>query len=574
MAASQLSSPSGSVIMGKDEEILLNGVRRLIERQFGDVLKVETVSFKQDGGPGKASKGGRSFLRVWKSLQSAPKNRGRLVLRHLPLFHAIINCNGRTGNAAAAGSEGGRPPAASAAATTSVLDAGGPAVEVLLINFCGKIVMKNLVMNWSDDSSEVPTLIKLMAKSDIEHCEGVFSCPDVPSLRKALAKFPVQSNVDVQQVETGFVLCSLGCRGIAIPPMGDTLTCFKCKSLQEELRSEGQTSSAQRKPIGDDGLINGKGSSKPLGQGDLLKSKRLPEGISIFKVQGSEKEPLPGGPRDEGETGEGPAKEAQASVKVKATEPPSIKVTRSFSTRLSDEDADETCKICLRRFRRRCLFELDQKAHRDRFDLDLSVECPVCQEQIETKMQLTDHFAALHSSIGTCCCECLQVVPVEDEGLWRHMTAKHNSRGKVLCQQCGKKVGEKYMRQHLARNHPNPKNMVMCHECGKEFGSIYMLKVHQRNNHDRIDIPCSKCGRKFSRREKLSGHVRIHTGLKPYQCKACDYRSYRCSNIYIHIQTVHGRKGTNLDIITYQVEKAKMDKAVKDILDKSCKTKT
>lgn len=100
--------------------------------------------------------------------------------------------------------------------------------------------------------------------------------------------------------------------------------------------------------------------------------------------------------------------------------------TDAESTR---EKFKSKCKICLRVYRSKPRYSEDQTKHAKYFDLEGSMECPLCRVMLK-KQDVTGHFAQNHSDPEptTCCIGCAQVMPSKDECLRKHIVKFHHNQ--------------------------------------------------------------------------------------------------------------------------------------------------
>ena len=238
---------------------------------------------------------------------------------------------------------------------------------------------------------------------------------------------------------------------------------------------------------------------------------------------------------------------------------------------------DETCQICLYKFKSESCHRKDQERHEQALsDLKQPVFCPICNENILTKYLLTSHFEERHSDQNlTCCCECLELIPKGNNRLRQHILKTHHTAAvSLVCPDCGLKcAGNVQFQIHMAIKHSSEKSF-MCQHCGIGFAHSKRLQVHLRRNHQPRDLQCPHCDKKFETRDQAIRHLVVHTGLKPYKCVQCQYSSYRqCNVMSVHFVKSHGRKGTQSDVLTDIAERDMMSEIAVAEVDEMLKNR-
>ena len=226
------------------------------------------------------------------------------------------------------------------------------------------------------------------------------------------------------------------------------------------------------------------------------------------------------------------------------------------------------CPICLHHYSAPSLIQKCIARHEEMLTLDIPVRCPMCFIEVGSKRDVTKHFVDFHSDTGrTCCCECLLVIPNENNRLRRHFIKKHHSAGKPeICAQCGKTLPTaRELKIHM-EDHVN--NGAICHECGKVFTSRKLMVHHIGRHHRRRDLKCPYCEKLFVNRQQARKHMAMHTGMKPFKCPECKYCAYQTTNVHTHVSKTHGRKADNASIIIDEEECEKMNQMIKIDVDR------
>lgn len=221
----------------------------------------------------------------------------------------------------------------------------------------------------------------------------------------------------------------------------------------------------------------------------------------------------------------------------------------------------EECPVCLSKFTRNGRrLHRHIKKHHEKFNLEINVACPLCSS-VNKKLNLNEHFANEHPDKGSCCAECLKVLPSNELRL--HFSKAHDYvTKKHLCQECGEKFrfpGDLRLHVVTAHDRESEKSRVMCDQCGRSFPHRKRLVAHIRVSHNKNQaFSCHLCDKVFYQRYKLVKHLNIHTGLKPFKCKHCSYRAVRKDNVMLHIRRVHKMP----NVVSEDVESSIMDQTL------------
>ena len=221
------------------------------------------------------------------------------------------------------------------------------------------------------------------------------------------------------------------------------------------------------------------------------------------------------------------------------------------------------CIICLHVYKAPSLVQNCISRHAEELNLDVPVKCPLCFQDIESKRDVTKHFDEHHLDTGkTCCCECLMVLPKENNRLRRHFIKTHHSAGKPsICPQCGKTLSsERELRNHM-EDHEG--NVAVCHHCGQTFNQRKQLGLHLARNHQPRDLKCPYCEQLFENKDQASRHLAMHTGIKPFKCADCNYCSYKMYNVHTHVNKTHGKKSRLEDMVIDEEARERMSQLIK-----------
>ena len=156
-------------------------------------------------------------------------------------------------------------------------------------------------------------------------------------------------------------------------------------------------------------------------------------------------------------------------------------------------------------------------AHVKAIDTKEPIICPVCNEKVENKFQINEHFDKNHSEMNkACCCECLAMFDNEDDLLHKHILQVHHpaSSKNHLCTLCGNSFnGARALREHIVSIHEKAKHF-MCSDCGQFFPTKDAVTRHGLTMHAPRKAKCLHCEKTFPSniKDKLMRHLEIHTG--------------------------------------------------------------
>ena len=201
----------------------------------------------------------------------------------------------------------------------------------------------------------------------------------------------------------------------------------------------------------------------------------------------------------------------------------------------------ERCDVCLRQFDSKKQLDRHVEFHRSKHpDLDKSVDCPECGEEVETKLRLNPHFQSRHDPNKGVCIECYEVMEIPN--VRRHLYNKHFYSVKDrLCPTCGDSFSSPLkLRVHISSVHDSTGTSCVCEQCGKVFPHKIKLNHHIYHHHNttrRYD--CHSCDKVFFKPMNYYKHVKMHSTVKPFFCELCGYRAVRRDNVRQHIRKVH-----------------------------------
>ena len=156
------------------------------------------------------------------------------------------------------------------------------------------------------------------------------------------------------------------------------------------------------------------------------------------------------------------------------------------------------------------------KRHAEALNCKEPINCPVCDERIENKGCINEHFYEKHSEMKKfCCCECLELFDDEMQLLRKHIIKMHHTAftKNHLCTHCGNGFHHVHaLQQHIVRMHGEAKNHI-CPHCGKMYATITELGRHVTIQHSSRDVKCLRCDKQFPNFNRvLVRHLETHTG--------------------------------------------------------------
>jgi len=234
------------------------------------------------------------------------------------------------------------------------------------------------------------------------------------------------------------------------------------------------------------------------------------------------------------------------------------------------EPVPRTCIACGKQFK-------DDRGFKDHHRLTGGFhnnKCPKCPGvEFQSWPEHQQHLSDVHGGAQFFRCRyCPEFFETSNKRL-DHFREKHSEKGleKVQCADCGKLLDYWLLKNHQAVWHPNaekakvkeqklkdkiPYNLlkVCCEQCGKEVKKKKM-KEHMLNHHtpeDKKPFVCPVCVpvKGFSNKNAIQEHMNIHTGAKPHVCKLCPNVAYsNNANLLAHMRSTHqGIKRKSLKI--------------------------
>lgn len=177
--------------------------------------------------------------------------------------------------------------------------------------------------------------------------------------------------------------------------------------------------------------------------------------------------------------------------------------------------------------------------------MEMQVECPVCNIAVESQTALTVHIERQHSHIGTeIRCEPCNKTYKSAASLKNHIRQQHTARKRFECHVCSATFTEtRSLREHINCVHETTETFD-CDVCGKTFLTKGRLRRH-KYIHGGFRHFCEYCNKGFHLRDNMNKHVEIMHEQKygkRFQCNYCGKAFTVKGNLQQHILGVHLKK--------------------------------
>ncbi|XP_072013384.1 uncharacterized protein [Amphiura filiformis] len=140
-------------------------------------------------------------------------------------------------------------------------------------------------------------------------------------------------------------------------------------------------------------------------------------------------------------------------------------------------------------------------------------KCLTCGKRCANAVRTIEHMRQ-HTGAKPYACTRCSTRSAYDRAIRNHVLLQHGRNAKEKEKLYTFHVGKIERRMEL-RKHPTT-DRFMCPFCGKTFRDVNLAK----------------------------SHVRMHTGETPYRCKLCKFKGANTRAILVHIERVHGNRGT------------------------------
>ncbi|XP_066254732.1 zinc finger protein OZF-like isoform X42 [Euwallacea similis] len=189
--------------------------------------------------------------------------------------------------------------------------------------------------------------------------------------------------------------------------------------------------------------------------------------------------------------------------------------------------------------------------HTKRHSRVYDIKCQFCGKGFFSNSSLRLHVNSRHTGKSRFVCDICSRSCYDKTALKNHME-KHEPgyklRSKVKCPQCEQEfLDKKYLKIHLSKKHGTDSKFI-CDLCGKELYSKSGLKDHMNIHQGLKPHKCELCGEGFANSTTLRLHCRRHTGERPYKCTMCDKAFTQSHTLKVHVRKHTGEKPYSCNI--------------------------
>jgi len=206
------------------------------------------------------------------------------------------------------------------------------------------------------------------------------------------------------------------------------------------------------------------------------------------------------------------------------------------------------CRACLIAYSTRELMQKCMAGHRKHINFDEEVDCPKCEEKIESRLMATQHWSKNHRGGGeSVCCACLEVLPISR--LSRHILKSHHAPSKPAREPRAPKgdgSGGQRGRPKGAKGDPKvisyDQKCPVClskYKCASERDNC--LKRHRESMSDLdASVSCPACQVEVGKMELTQHFASVHADMFLTCCVQClEMVSSEQGTLRKHIITDH-----------------------------------
>ena len=176
-------------------------------------------------------------------------------------------------------------------------------------------------------------------------------------------------------------------------------------------------------------------------------------------------------------------------------------------------------------------------------DAEKKLKCEQCDKFYVSKNVLNEHVRLIHHGIREYSCTLCGKLFQKSSGLKNHTLQVHEGVKKIYqkyeCDQCNKIFnGKSSLRRHIRNIHEGlyEETKVECNICGKKICERFM-KEHIKTIHEKIkDQKCPHCEMAFKQKKTLTAHLVRHTGIKNHECSQCEKKFSFLGQLNAHIK--------------------------------------
>ena len=190
------------------------------------------------------------------------------------------------------------------------------------------------------------------------------------------------------------------------------------------------------------------------------------------------------------------------------------------------------CSYCAKIF-------TNSKDYQDHIDIH-KLTCTECEQTFSYVKKLKEHTKWTHTNAEkTACPQCGILVRY----LNNHIKNKHSTAEERICTLCDYSNKDiKQVEKHFRHVHTED-TIETCKYCGTVTKDLYK-HLHRiqcdKKDEDKRVYKCDDCVRTFPVNSWLKSHQQsVHLKLKNKHCPHCEYKTYRSTNLGVHIERVH-----------------------------------
>jgi len=220
-------------------------------------------------------------------------------------------------------------------------------------------------------------------------------------------------------------------------------------------------------------------------------------------------------------------KESVSITKVKTTATRKYNKTSTHWKPRKTQNASTVvqCRVCLISYPSQGQMEKCMGRHREMIELDRPAECPVCNEIIPSRLDVTNHFFTKHAGDDTtCCCECMELVKVSK--LSRHIVVNHHHmdtamrpKEGIVNKQVVKKAKKDGPKEPLIKTIHTCKVCLLKFKCHSSLQNC--MKRHQEEMDLNANVECPLCNLQLQKLDVTAHFKKEHKETGQTCCCEC-----------------------------------------------------